>query len=303
MSLRKSPIRTAAMLAANRANARKSTGPRTAAGKRTSAMNALRSGFYSRAAWAGEPRCAREAEAFEALCRTLRVAVVAADNEIGERAVREQARRVWKVKRALDHWIEWESQARRKARQVASRAPRDNDNAQTGGTVRMPYRMPTPVARVLGRPGTDACPGWTVRVSVRMRWGRSPARLWLRQASLDSALAAWQRWRQAQRREHTVVMVTCTGHPWTPQHRQRLRTGPECRRKSLEAEGRSQGNSLMANEAGISQKTGRLQKCDAMRGLAGQVEHRALALGRSLQTFHGELAQNRRRQAEDELTR
>ena len=42
MSLRRSPRRTAAFLAANRANAQKSTGPRTALGKQASAANGFR---------------------------------------------------------------------------------------------------------------------------------------------------------------------------------------------------------------------------------------------------------------------
>ena len=48
MSLRKSPTRTPALLEANRRNARKSTGPRTARGKAQTRMNALRSGERSR---------------------------------------------------------------------------------------------------------------------------------------------------------------------------------------------------------------------------------------------------------------
>ena len=47
MSLRKSPTLTPARLAANRRNARKSTGPRTPRGKAQSRMNALRNGDYS----------------------------------------------------------------------------------------------------------------------------------------------------------------------------------------------------------------------------------------------------------------
>jgi hypothetical protein len=48
MSLRKSPTRTPALLEANRRNARKSTGPRTAQGKAQTRMNAWRNGDRSR---------------------------------------------------------------------------------------------------------------------------------------------------------------------------------------------------------------------------------------------------------------
>jgi hypothetical protein len=44
VSLRKSPTRTPALLAANRRNAQKSTGPRTARGKAWSCRNHLRTG-------------------------------------------------------------------------------------------------------------------------------------------------------------------------------------------------------------------------------------------------------------------
>ena len=47
MSLRKSPTLTPARLAANRCNARKSTGPRSAWGKAWSRLNGLRSGTRS----------------------------------------------------------------------------------------------------------------------------------------------------------------------------------------------------------------------------------------------------------------
>jgi hypothetical protein len=47
MSLRRSPTLTPARLAANRRNARKSTGPRTARGKAWSGLNGLRTGSRS----------------------------------------------------------------------------------------------------------------------------------------------------------------------------------------------------------------------------------------------------------------
>ena len=48
MSLRKSPTRTPALLAANRRNAQKSTGPRTRRGKAWSRLNPLKGGWKSR---------------------------------------------------------------------------------------------------------------------------------------------------------------------------------------------------------------------------------------------------------------
>ena len=48
MALRKSPTLTPALLAANRRNAQKSTGPRTARGKAQSRLNGLRDGSRSR---------------------------------------------------------------------------------------------------------------------------------------------------------------------------------------------------------------------------------------------------------------
>ena len=47
MSLRKSAQLTPALLAANRRNATRSTGPRTAAGKQNSKMNAFKHGGYA----------------------------------------------------------------------------------------------------------------------------------------------------------------------------------------------------------------------------------------------------------------
>ncbi len=47
MSLRKSPTRSSALLAANRANAQNSTGRRTARGKAQVTLNALKHGGYA----------------------------------------------------------------------------------------------------------------------------------------------------------------------------------------------------------------------------------------------------------------
>jgi len=48
MGLRKSPELTRAFIAANRRNARKSTGPKTARGKARTSLNALKGGQYAR---------------------------------------------------------------------------------------------------------------------------------------------------------------------------------------------------------------------------------------------------------------
>jgi hypothetical protein len=48
MSLRKRPTLTPALLEANRANARKSTGPRTVNGKNRVVLNALKNGRHAR---------------------------------------------------------------------------------------------------------------------------------------------------------------------------------------------------------------------------------------------------------------
>lgn len=47
MPLRKSPVRTPALLAANRANALKCTGPRTPEGKARASMNSLKHGRHA----------------------------------------------------------------------------------------------------------------------------------------------------------------------------------------------------------------------------------------------------------------
>ena len=66
MSLRRSPRRTAAFLAANRANAQKSTGPRNLLGKQRFAANALRTG--KRASPAFWPRVLSHSELAEFQC-------------------------------------------------------------------------------------------------------------------------------------------------------------------------------------------------------------------------------------------
>ena len=105
MSLRKSPRRTRALLAANRRNSRKSTGPRTELGKWHSAGNAIR--HYRRTQFAScIPVENREITAFEDFLLKLREAIIPAENAAGTEAVLLKAAEVWRVKRSFDRWIE-----------------------------------------------------------------------------------------------------------------------------------------------------------------------------------------------------
>ena len=208
MCLRKSPTRTPAFLAANRANAARSTGPRTAQGKRTSAWNALRHGYRSRARWAAEPHDTRDAEAFEAFMKAFRPAVVPVESEAADRSLRECVAPLWRTKRLLDHWLSrhpW---------------PQFQDDP-----------VPPPfLSLVFPRRGPESGRHWWIKVSVSVRWGRSPVCMTIRDADPVSS-ETWLAWRSRRGSAHTMVTVTCTGHPWTRSHRQRLRTKPECLRK------------------------------------------------------------------------
>jgi hypothetical protein len=105
MLLRKSPKRTRALLAANRGNSRKSTGPRTELGKWHSAGNAVR--HYRRTRPSScIPIENREIRSFEDFLSNLREAIRPADNAAGTEAVLLNAARVWRVKRSFDRWIE-----------------------------------------------------------------------------------------------------------------------------------------------------------------------------------------------------
>jgi len=98
MPLRKSPVRTPALLAANRANAQKSTGPRTPQGKARVSFNAFKHGRYAarpeelaeRLLRAG---CHREA----ALYRQVRWQI--------RQVFRPQAQASWKRLDQLSAWI------------------------------------------------------------------------------------------------------------------------------------------------------------------------------------------------------
>ena len=98
MSLRRSPRLAGAFLAANRANAQKSTGPRTALGKQSSAANALRTG--KRASPAFWPRVLSHSE-------PLRHAIERAVSADGtnQNVAGKPARLVWSVRRYAERFL------------------------------------------------------------------------------------------------------------------------------------------------------------------------------------------------------
>ena len=92
MPLVKSPRMTAAKLAANRANARKSTGPRTPQGKRHVILNALKHGRYART------EKLAQSQGDSGLVRWIRSQITAfyqPQGERGEQAADLMTRQVW----------------------------------------------------------------------------------------------------------------------------------------------------------------------------------------------------------------
>jgi hypothetical protein len=154
MPLRKSPRRTRALLAANRRNSRKSTGPRTFEGKWHSSGNAIR--HYRRTQFSScIPIENRESNAFEDFLFKLREAIIPAENAKGTETVLLKAAEVWRVKRSFDRWIETRTE--------------EHWLALAAGAVPRPrsWRLK---AR---RPGLSV-PDWVVTASVCLRWGRGP---------------------------------------------------------------------------------------------------------------------------------
>ena len=72
----KSPTRTPALLAANRANAQKSTGPRTPGGKNRVALSALRHGVHAPDFLSALGKSSRALQEFSALYRALYAALL-----------------------------------------------------------------------------------------------------------------------------------------------------------------------------------------------------------------------------------
>jgi hypothetical protein len=168
--LRKSPVRTRALLSANRANALRSTGPRTSRGKHASALNALRHGRRAQLSLCWVPQGGREADAFWRFEAQLRDAILPLAGK-GEQQVFERALRLWVTKRLYDR--------------LAVSADEDRRMHLALGLEPMPasYR-----SRTL-RPGISV-PDWMVTVSIGVAWGRGLGRFQQYATELASDLAA-----------------------------------------------------------------------------------------------------------------
>jgi hypothetical protein len=188
MSLRKSPRRTRALLVANRRNSRKSTGPRTAAGKRHSAWNAVRHGRRAHPSYRCIPVARRELKTFMDFYCKLHDAIIPAESLVGEQAVLAKALEAWKVKRILDRWIETRTEEDWPI--LAARAA----------------PLPSFWRLRLRRPGLSV-PNWTVTISVWLRWGRGPDQ----REGLSRRAAAEDNERRDRPRMHTMVSVHSTG--------------------------------------------------------------------------------------------
>ena len=91
MPLVKSPTMTPRKISANRANASKSTGPRTAEGKRHVILNSLRHGGRSQAFRANLIKARQDVELFDWIHERVREEMLTASPRVAERL----ARRVW----------------------------------------------------------------------------------------------------------------------------------------------------------------------------------------------------------------
>ncbi len=122
MSLRKSPAMTPATLAANRANAEKSTGPRSAAGKARARRNALRHGRHAANQATRQTMLAlgEDPEEFESLYQSLLGAYEPAD-PLWAQLVEDLAGLYWRrgrLERARDALLREKTEQREDQRQV-----------------------------------------------------------------------------------------------------------------------------------------------------------------------------------------
>ena len=242
--LRKSPVRTRALLSANRANALKSTGPRTSRGKHASALNALRHGRRARLSLCWVPQGGREADAFWRFEAQLRDAILPLAGK-GEQHVFEQALSLWITKRLYDR--------------LAASADEDQRLRLALGLDFMPpnYRSRT------RRPGKTV-PDWMVTVSIGVAWGRGLGRFQQVATEIADDLAAGKERLTSRCSEsgpslirrpmprlpslHARLLLTTVGHPYSDKINERQgaarldrgdpnrRTKPECLTKDASFE-------------------------------------------------------------------
>ena len=185
MSLRRSPRRTPALLAANRANAQKSTGPRTTLGKQRSAANAFRTGSRTSRAFWTRGLSHRELAEFSALRDAIDRALQAGSE--GQKLVGWVTDMVWSVKRSAE-------------RQLRALPPEKR---------RLLANRLVPVARCWHH--AIPRPGWKVTVTVLVRHGR--CRRYDSIPMIGPAAGALRMLEAGPARVHVITRVTCTGHP------------------------------------------------------------------------------------------
>ena len=204
MPLRKSPAQTPALLAANRRNSLKSTGPRSPGGKQRSSWNPTR---HARRMCPGAncvPFAHREAEAFQTFYFRLRDAILPPPIVAAERALLRTAVEAWRVKSLYDGW------ARR-------RTEEDWKILDAGAAV-----SPRTWRLRIRRPGRSE-PDWKVTISVWLRWARRPETP--RPPAPDSGP---KRYRPGM---HAMLLVHSTEPSRPSQDLEGQRTKPECDRK------------------------------------------------------------------------
>src|SRR5271167_503966 len=176
MSLRRSPTRTPALLAANRANAQKSTGPRTPEGKNRVALSAVRHGLHAPNFLSALAKSSRALQEYRGLYLALYAALLPdKTDEAATDLLKRTVLRVWAMKQELMRW-------------AASRAEREAWFAETGGV------FPAPEQIVIKRPG------WRVRVSFWVRRGRGPGH--------RRTLQTGAGWEEGRARLHVGVTVS-----------------------------------------------------------------------------------------------